>query len=357
MAPRTQGNPAADADEVSVVTDAEAYVEISDLERASSRAELAKAFRAAALGWVRDGAHILDAGAGQGWHALALSESHVVVGVDQDERLVTEACLRSRVLPVAERPRFLRSSLQALRLPENAMDLVYSLNTSIGYESVEADWLTLKNLARILHPGATLVLETLSASEADAAEPALRKIGDAQIAVVRRFDPATSVFEERQRLHFECGTDAVFSYRVLAYDPSDLAALAHEAGFTRVTILGSLDGDSWRPEDPVVIVARTASSPRFQCIVARPPHVAVRSSVGSREAGFLRCLGREDSDRDARPPDSLHLLASSVARDHRRADVSRQGGASPSSWRPGVLGRADGDHSGGRCRPLRSVRR
>jgi ubiquinone/menaquinone biosynthesis C-methylase UbiE len=249
--------------DVGMLTGLEAYLAISDLERASSEQEHAKPMHALSLGWARAGALVLDAGAGQGWHAFSLVARHEVIGVERSAWLVAVARARSLALPAGIRPSFRRSTLERLDFPEGTIDLAYSLNTSIGYDDAEADGVGLTNLARALRAGAALVLETLSASAAEAAGETMRALDGAVLAVKPRFDPATSVLAEEQLLVLEDGSQAGFRYRVRAYDPGELAEIAREAGFRRVQIFGSLAGDRWRPACPTVLVARTPPSPVF----------------------------------------------------------------------------------------------
>ena len=234
----------------------DAYVAIADLERAGGVAAR-RARQAATLARVRPGGRVLDAGTGQGWHAIALAERHRVLGTDVSDELVARARRRAARLPDTRRPSFVRAPTERLPLADGCLDAAFSLGTSVGYGSVDEDRAALLELRRVLAPGARLVLEAASAT-GTAARPSVsvREFGDgASVAYAPTVDAAGRV-AEAQWVVLATGEEGEFSYALHAYDPAELEAMLRDGGFARVAIHGSLDGGRWHEADPIVAVAR-----------------------------------------------------------------------------------------------------
>src|SRR5581483_7117649 len=117
-------------------------------------------------------AAVLDAGMGQGWHAVALAPAFGVTGIDLEPRLVREARRRAALAGAA--PRLLQGSTTSLPLPDGAFDLALSLATSFGYGEPDDDRATFAELARVLRPGAPLVAQAVSAESAERRGPSRR---------------------------------------------------------------------------------------------------------------------------------------------------------------------------------------
>jgi SAM-dependent methyltransferase len=232
---------------------AEAYLEISDRERRGDgpRRRLAELV---GLGWVRPGAHVVDIGAGQGWHALELTPWYEVTAVEPCGRLVRAG--RARSLDLERAPRFARAWAQDVPLPERRADLVISLNTVLGYRSREDDLRALAEMRRILRPGAAAVVELAASAAADEAEERTRAFADGTRLLRRpRFDRGDGLLEETETVVLPDGRWGSFGYRVRLYDPSELLVLARDAGFGTAMLAGP-DGRRWRDGDPLVLVAR-----------------------------------------------------------------------------------------------------
>jgi SAM-dependent methyltransferase len=232
------------------------YVAISDRERSGGRAT-AEAASVAAAGDVHPGARILDAGAGQGWHAIALARQHAVVGIDPALVLLETGRRRAARLPPEHRPLFLVARSSSLPLAEATVDLAFSIHSSLGYETVDDDRAALAELRRVLRPGARLVVQVVSPDSASRARPRVATWSDgATVRYQPAFDEHTGVLSEDQRIALPGGPTGEFSFAVRAYAVDELAALVREAGFVRPRVFGSLELDRWAPGDPTVIVAR-----------------------------------------------------------------------------------------------------
>ena len=233
-----------------------AYLAISDRERSGGRAT-AEAASVAAAGNVHPGACILDAGAGQGWHAIALARQHVVVGIDPAVTLLETARRRADRLPSERRPLFLAARSSALPLAEATVDLAFSIHSSLGYGTVDEDRAALLELRRVLRPGARLVVQVVSRDGASRALPRVATSSDgATVLYEPAFDERTGLLSEHQCIALPGGSIGEFSFAVRAYPVDELAALVREAGFVRPRVFGSLELDRWMPGDPAVIVAR-----------------------------------------------------------------------------------------------------
>jgi SAM-dependent methyltransferase len=230
-----------------------AYLEISDRERRGDATHRRLA-ELVTLGWARRGAHIVDIGAGQGWHALELACSYEVTAVEPCGKLLRTGHARSLGL---ERPlRFAHAWAQAIPLPAQSADLVLSLNTVLGYRGRDDDLQALAEMRRILRPGAVAVVELASAPAADETAERTLAFGDgAQLVRRPRFDRGDLLLAETETVVLPDGRWGSFGYRVRLYDPSELLGMARDAGFDTAVLAGR-DGRPWRDGDPLVLVAR-----------------------------------------------------------------------------------------------------
>jgi SAM-dependent methyltransferase len=232
------------------------YAAISDRERSEGRAS-AEAAWVAKAGEVRRGACILDAGAGQGWHAIALAREHDVVGIDPALALLETGRRRAACLPPEHRPLLLAARSSAVPLAEASVDLAFSIHSSLGYGTRDEDREALRELRRVLRPGARLVVQVVSPEGASRAVPRVTTYGDgATVLYEPAFDELSGRLREHQRIALPGGAWGEFSFEVRTYAVDELAALVREAGFARPRAFGSLALDPWSPGDPTVVVAR-----------------------------------------------------------------------------------------------------
>jgi SAM-dependent methyltransferase len=232
------------------------YLAISDRERSGGRAT-AEAASVAAAGELRRGGCALDAGAGQGWHAIALARDHDVVGIDPALALLEAGRRRAARLPLRYRPVFMAARSSAVPLAEGSVDLAFSIHSSLGYGTLDEDRAALLELRRVLRPGARLVVQVVSPEGAALAVPRLVTCSDgATVLYEPTFDDLTGLLREHQHIALPGGACGDFSFAVRAYSVDELAALVREAGFVRPRTFGSLALDPWTPGAPSVVVAR-----------------------------------------------------------------------------------------------------
>lgn len=245
------------------------YLAISDRERAAGGSARRRAAQAVWLAGAFRRATILDVGAGQGWHALELAPRHTMLAIDPSEPLVRVAEQRADALDEAIRPEFAVTDTQHLPLEDGSVDVALSLGTTIGYDDVDRDRAALAELRRVIGTAGRLILEAVSAPRAERRSPRERRFADgASVTYEPSFDGSTQVLSDVQRLVAPGGRRGEFRYRVHAYDPSELLALAREAGFGRLRLHGDLDG-SPLTDDSAMVLEATPRAPILSVFLGR----------------------------------------------------------------------------------------
>jgi SAM-dependent methyltransferase len=223
---------------------------------ASSTSE---ALAAARLAGCKPGALILDAGCGNGRHALPLVRAgYRVVAFDRSGPLLAAG---RRSAGDARWPIFVRGCYSCLPFAAGRFDAVLSLGTSLGYLGDDGDQRALCEFRRVLVPGGRLVVETLHREQLDvgfAAHEDRELPGGAILRYDRRFDPACGVLHEAQRLRDDAGWTAARSYEIRVYGSDELASMLRRAGFRETRMCGSLSGAGGpTPMTALVVVTRT----------------------------------------------------------------------------------------------------
>jgi SAM-dependent methyltransferase len=108
---------------------------------------------------IRGNTRVLDAPCGSGRLSRALAErGAIVLGIDQSAELIAEA-ERSRGSITAEHLRYIQHDLRN-PVEEYDFDVALNIFSSLGYGDEIDDHAILTTLAKSLHPGGTLVVET-----------------------------------------------------------------------------------------------------------------------------------------------------------------------------------------------------
>jgi SAM-dependent methyltransferase len=223
----------------------------------------AQAHGAARLAGCRTPAAILDAGCGNGRHAIPLARAgHRVVGLDSSLTLLAAA---QRAIPGIGGPRFVHGSYVGLPFKAASFDAVMCLGTVLGYLGEEGDRAALRELRRVLVPGGRMVIETLHGGEIGIRlrEREERPLaGGAVLRFDRRFDRARGLMHETQRLEDGTGDGSPRSYELRVYAEHELRRMLEQAGFALVGRHGSLvERGEPSPATPLVLVAE-ADKPR-----------------------------------------------------------------------------------------------
>lgn len=216
----------------------------------------AEALGAARLAGCPPGALILDAGCGNGRHALPLAAAgYRVVALDRAGVLLAAA---RRAARRARWPRFVRASYEALPFESGRFDAVLCLGTGLGYLDEDADRAALREFRRVLEPRRRLVLETLHRGEIGLrlSEHEERPLASgAVLRFERHFDDARGVLRETQRLEDGLGEGAPRSYELRVYDADELRGMLEGAGFGVIGCHASLaEGGEPSPATALVLV-------------------------------------------------------------------------------------------------------
>jgi SAM-dependent methyltransferase len=220
-----------------------------------------EALAAARLVGCKPGALILDAGCGNGRHAVPLARAgYRVVAFDRAALLLAAG---RQSAGGARWPRFVRGSYASLPFATGRFAAVLSLGTALGYLGDDGDLRALCEFRRVLVPGGRLVIETLHREELERRlttheERSLR--GGATLRLDRRFDVTRGILHEAQRLRDDAGWGPVRAYEMRVYGVGELGSMLREAGFDQMESYGSLAGTG-KPTQMTALVV-VAHSPR-----------------------------------------------------------------------------------------------
>jgi SAM-dependent methyltransferase len=225
----------------------------------------AQAHGAARLAGCLPGARILDAGCGNGRHAVPLAHAgYRVVALDCSRPLLAAGRRAARGAPW---PHFVPGSYAELPFPGGTFRGVLCLGTALGYLGREGDRPVLREFRRVLAPGGRLVIETLHREEIGArlSEHEERPLAcGGTLRFERRFDRARGVMHEAQRLEDGTGDGPARAYELRAYGLDELRRMLEGAGFAVIGRHASLAAEGEpSPTTPLVLVAEWSG-------VARP---------------------------------------------------------------------------------------
>ncbi len=234
------------------------YLRTARAERTDA-ASTEEALAAARLVGCKPGALILDAGCGNGRHALPLARvGYRVVAFDRSALLLAAG---QRSAGRARWPRFVRGCYASLPFGTGRFDAILSLGTALGYLGDHGDQRALCEFRRVLIPGGRLVIETLHRAELEArlvADEERALPGGATLRLERRFDPRHGILHETQRLRDDAGWGPPRAYDMRVYGVGELGSMLRRAGFGQAEWYGSLAG-AGKPTHmtPLVVVAHT----------------------------------------------------------------------------------------------------
>jgi ubiquinone/menaquinone biosynthesis C-methylase UbiE len=217
----------------------------------------AQAHGAAGLAGCLPGARILDAGCGQGRHAVPLARAgYDLVGLDASRTLLAAA---RRALRGGRWPRFVCGSYARLPFEPRSFDAVMCLGTALGYMGEGGDHAALREFRRVLVPGGRLVIETLHYREIGTGlrEQEERPLtSGAVLRFDRRFDRARRMMHETQRLDDGTADGSPRSYEMRVYCEDEWRRMLERAGFALIACHASLTAEGKpSPATPLVLVA------------------------------------------------------------------------------------------------------
>lgn len=204
------------------------------------------------------GADVLDAPCGYGRHSLVLAElGYHVVGLDRSPVLLDEARRRGGEREWAS---WVAGDYREPPFGDGSFDAVLHLFSSFGYHGEADDLRMFSEFRRVLRPGGRLVLETMHRDRLIAIfQPrGWHELPDGSARLeARSFDPVAGVHHTELTYWPRGGEPVSASYELRVYTATEVRAMLAAAGFTKLEVLGSLDGDPFSVESRLVVVAQS----------------------------------------------------------------------------------------------------
>lgn len=212
-----------------------------------------EALGAAALAEIDPGAEVLDCPCGFGRHALPLAEAgYRVTGVDRSPTQLAEA---ERRRGTATDPRFVRGDYRQLPFADATFDAVLTMFSSLGYLDRDGDVGVLRELRRVLRPGASLIVETAHRDAmAKLAQPdSWELLPDGSLYLEeRRWDWSEGTIDTYRLIVSPSGERIERPYVLRIYSATQWIEMLREAGFGEADAFGAWDGvtpitpNAWR---------------------------------------------------------------------------------------------------------------
>jgi SAM-dependent methyltransferase len=203
---------------------------------------------------------VIDAPCGYGRHSLVLAEAgYRITGADRSPVLLAEARRRAGG---GEWPRWVQADHRELPFEDASFDAALNLFSSLGYRGEDGDRATLAQLARVLRPGGSLVIETQHRDRVMAGfrDSDWQDLGGGALRLdARRFDHAAGAVDNDLILIDAEGNRHAVEYRLRLYTATELARLVAEAGFARVECFGGFDRTPLSRDTRLVIRAEKAA--------------------------------------------------------------------------------------------------
>jgi SAM-dependent methyltransferase len=222
----------------------EDYLELYSYRDAQEAREHASFFREH-VGSV-DGA-LLDLACGMGRH-LAEFETlgYEVVGCDLSYVLLRAGIGRYGAMPLV------RADMRQLPFRDGTFGGLVNFFTSFGYfDSPQEDAQTLREMARVLRPGAPFLFDYLNVARelGRLVEREEREVEGERVLIERWFDLSSRTFNKRITIG-----DRRFLERVRGYDVDEITSLFTAAGFSIREVLGDFEGAIFDSRSPRLIL-------------------------------------------------------------------------------------------------------
>ncbi len=225
----------------------EDYLELYSYRDAEEARQHASFFRDLAG---RVDAPVLDLACGMGRHVEELRDlGYGVVGCD-----LSFVLLRTGMRAHGRRP-FVRADMRSLPFVDGAFGALVNFFTSFGYfDSSEEDSVTLREMRRVLRPGAMFLFDYLNVKrELTRLVEREQRDADGETVIIERwFDGASRTFNKRITI----GSKRYLE-RVRGYDLDEITALFGEAGFSIRRVCGDFGGEPFSETSPRLILSGT----------------------------------------------------------------------------------------------------
>ncbi|MGW2105069.1 class I SAM-dependent methyltransferase [Streptomyces sp. NPDC001948] len=209
---------------------------------------------------LQPGQAILDLCCAFGRHTHELTRRGFprTVGVDLSPDMLAHAA--SSAGTGGRRASFVRADVRALPFRDASTDAVLMLRSFGFLDTPEEDLAVLKEIARVLRPGALLGMDHFPPNSATAkVGTRVLKGPEATTTVHTTWDPATARLNSHMSTRYKDGRVEPFYSSSRLYTPEDIRMTLAEAGFTLPGMFGGYDsspltGDSTR----CIVIARRA---------------------------------------------------------------------------------------------------
>ncbi|MBJ6765555.1 class I SAM-dependent methyltransferase [Myxococcaceae bacterium JPH2] len=195
---------------------------------------------------------VVDLGCGHGRHAARLNASGPlagrVLGLELDP---LSLAMRRRGFPAV------RGDLLALPFRAASLGGAYAWYSTLFAFSDEAHVRLLREVARVLRPGGTLVFQTVPAERLAASPSAAftRRLPDGSVLEEEsHFDAVRGRDVGRRTLTLADGRVLSASYAIRYYPLAELTQLLESTGFSTAWVHGGLEGEPPTPESTELIV-------------------------------------------------------------------------------------------------------
>lgn len=201
------------------------------------------------------GSRVLDVPCGWGRHTQLLQDAgYEVVGADISEPLLRRAWRGNNA------PEYAAADIRFLPFAGYTFDAAVNVFTSLGlFLSDEQDIAALKDIRRVLKPGALFLLESMHRDDVIAhysGKDRWELPNGIEVRVRRRFDPITGISYER--LQWRRGDERGRKQHALKLrTATEIDHLLHAAGFQNIEYFGDWDGSPFsHTAENLIAVAR-----------------------------------------------------------------------------------------------------
>lgn len=201
------------------------------------------------------GSRVLDVPCGWGRHTRLLQDAgYDVFGADISEPLLHRAERGETA------PGYVAADIRFLPFADHSFDAALNVFTSLGlFLSDDEDIAALKDIRRVLKPGALFLLESMHRDDVIAQysdRDRWQLPNGIEVRVRRRFDPITGISYER--LQWRRGEEGGKKRHALKLrTATEIDQLLHAAGFSRIDYFGDWDGSPFaHTSESLIAVAR-----------------------------------------------------------------------------------------------------
>lgn len=193
---------------------------------------------------------LLDLACGMGRHVDEFKAlGYDVVGCDLSYVLLKAGIARHGAMPLV------RADMRQLPFGDASFRGLVNFFTSFGYfDSPQEDAQTLREMARVLRPGAPFLFDYLNVARElnRLVEREEREVDGERVLLERWFDLASRTFNKRITIG-----DRRFLERVRGYDVDEITSLFTAAGFSIRDIFGDFEGAAFDSRSPRLILTGT----------------------------------------------------------------------------------------------------